>query len=258
MAVHGPWIGTAGWSIRQEHRDVFPSEGSHLARYAARFNAVEINSSFYRPHRRSTYERWADTVGRNFRFAVKLPKTISHAPFADGLEPLITRFADEVTGLGDRLGIVLVQFPPRLVYDEPVAVRFFTAISNSLPCRLACEPRHPTWFGTNAGAMLERLRIARVAADPAIVPSASVPGGWLGARYHRLHGSPKIYYSSYDLSSLDDMRATLASEASADVEPWCIFDNTALGFATANALALRAAIGHGSAERPRERGIEPG
>jgi hypothetical protein len=58
MDIDEPRIGTAGWSIGAEYRDAFPAEGSLLERYAARFDTVEINSSFHRPHRRSTYERW--------------------------------------------------------------------------------------------------------------------------------------------------------------------------------------------------------
>jgi uncharacterized protein YecE (DUF72 family) len=249
-------IGTAGWSIRAEHRKSFPPDGSQLERYAARFNAVEINSSFYRPHRRATYERWAATVGEDFRFAVKLPKTISHACHADGVEAEIARFADEVMGLGGKLGIVLVQFPPSFAFNEVRAVQLFGAIDNSLPCRLACEPRHATWFDKDAEAMLDRLSIARVAANPAIVPGAGTPGGWHGLRYHRLHGSPRIYYSSYEPDALEAMRVTLTAEASAGLETWCILDNTAHGFATTNALELRTGLDYGATERPLARGIE--
>ena len=63
-----PRIGTAGWSIPRIHQVHFPAEGSHLARYAAVFSGAEINSSFYRPHRRSTYERWAASTPDGFRF----------------------------------------------------------------------------------------------------------------------------------------------------------------------------------------------
>jgi uncharacterized protein YecE (DUF72 family) len=55
-------VGTAGWSIPPQHADRFRGEGSHLERYSQRFPAVEINSSFYRPHRPSTYARWAASV----------------------------------------------------------------------------------------------------------------------------------------------------------------------------------------------------
>ena len=71
-------IGTAGWSIPKEHAGAFPVEGSHLERYGAVLDAVEINSSFYRPHRRATYERWAGAVPEHFRFAVKVPRAITH------------------------------------------------------------------------------------------------------------------------------------------------------------------------------------
>jgi uncharacterized protein YecE (DUF72 family) len=71
-------IGTAAWSIPREHAAPFPVAGSHLERYAAVLNAVEINSSFYRPHRTATYERWAASVPEDFHFAVKIPKAITH------------------------------------------------------------------------------------------------------------------------------------------------------------------------------------
>ena len=71
-------IGCAGWTIPTEHSAVFGGEGTHLQRYASRFSCVEINSSFYRPHRTTTYARWAASVPDNFRFSVKLPKTITH------------------------------------------------------------------------------------------------------------------------------------------------------------------------------------
>src|ERR687894_400456 len=71
-------IGTSGWSIPKAHDAPFRASGNHLERYASVFNAVEINSSFYRPHRPATYERWAASVPEEFRFAVKIPKAIPH------------------------------------------------------------------------------------------------------------------------------------------------------------------------------------
>lgn len=232
-------VGTAGWNIRSEHREAFPPEGSHLERYAARFNAVEINSSFYRPHRRTTYERWAATVGDDFQFAVKLPKAISHSGLATGSDVAIGRFADEAGGLGDKLGVVLVQFSPSLAFHHAATTSFFDALARRLSSRLACEPRHDSWFTGEADELLARREIARVAADPAIVPIAALPGGWPGLRYHRLHGSPDIYRSEYTRKDIDMMQAILTRETSEGAEAWCILDNTALGFATTNALLLR-------------------
>ena len=101
-----------------------------------------------------------------------------------------------------------------------------------------CEPRHPTWFGADADSLLARWKVARVAADPARVPEAAEPGGWRDLAYYRLHGSPRIYYSSYDAAYLDALAARIESDLAADRTVWCIFDNTAAGAAAGNALGL--------------------
>ena len=71
-------VGYAGWSIPRQYAEHFPEQGAHLERYAQRLTAVEINSSFYRPHRPATYARWAAVVPEAFKFAVKVPKEITH------------------------------------------------------------------------------------------------------------------------------------------------------------------------------------
>ena len=97
-------IGTAGWSIPKEHAAAFPVAGSHLERYGAVFNAVEINSSIYRPHRTATYERWAASVPEDFRFAIKVPKAITHERRLKDVGDLLYRFLSEAGGLGPKLG----------------------------------------------------------------------------------------------------------------------------------------------------------
>ncbi len=133
---------------------------------------------------------------------------------------------------------MLVQLPPKLAFDPPVAEAFFRGFRALFDGPLACEPRHGGWFGPEAAALLAEHRVARVAADPARVPEAAEPGGWPGLVYHRLHGSPRIYYSAYDTPYLDTLAGTLAGHAARRVPAWCIFDNTAEGAATANALYL--------------------
>jgi uncharacterized protein YecE (DUF72 family) len=231
-------IGTAGWVVPRNVADHFPAEGSHLQRYARRLHVAEINSSFYRPHRRTTYERWAASVPPDFRFSVKLPKTISHESSADGQEVFIARFAEEVQGLGDRFGVLLVQFPPKRKFDMAEMDLLFGRLTATFSCPIACEPRHASWFTAEAEDLMIRRRIARVAADPAPVPGAGETGGWQGLRYHRLHGSPVIYRSSYDDDALAGLRHLLAGEQAGGAETWCIFDNTASSAAAGNAIAL--------------------
>ncbi|KRB85790.1 hypothetical protein ASE00_03200 [Sphingomonas sp. Root710] len=232
------YVGTAGWSIPSRYRDAFPHEHSHLERYAARFNAVEINSSFYRPHRRTTYERWAASVPPTFRFSVKLPRSITHEHRLAGANALITSFAEEIGGLGEKLGTILVQLPPSLTFDPAVAGDFFDALHTAIPASIACEPRHASWFAPVADELLRNARVARVAADPARVAGAELPGGTTSRCYFRLHGSPVIYRSSYEEARLRTY-ADLIGRPAAYEASWCIFDNTASMAALGNALRLR-------------------
>jgi uncharacterized protein YecE (DUF72 family) len=231
-------IGTAGWSLPKPHAAEFPSEGTHLQRYAQRFSGVEINSSFYRPHKPDTYARWAASVPPAFRFAVKVPREITHVrKLVCPADPL-DRFLSEAGALGDRLGPLLVQLPPSLGFDETIAGAFFDALRARFDGLAVCEPRHPSWFTPRAEALLVQHRLARAAADPAPVPAAASPGGWPGLVYHRLHGSPRMYYSGYGPDYLDATAGMMRDALSTADERWCIFDNTALGEATADALGL--------------------
>lgn len=235
-------VGTAGWSIPAADREAFGAGDSALARYATRFGGVEINSSFHRPHRRSTWERWANGVPESFRFAAKLPKTISHQRKLVGCDDLVGQFLDEAGGLGDKLAILLLQLPPKLAFDPLTAEPFLTALTASSRAKLVCEPRHPSWFEPPCDALLDRLEISRVAADPAIVPAAAVPGGWRGLAYWRLHGSPAMYRSRYDDGRLDAYAAQLRDQERAGSTAWCMFDNTAASAATGDALGLLARL----------------
>src|SRR5215213_2270201 len=157
-------IGTAGWSIPKEHAALFPAAGSYLERYGAILNAVEINSSFYRPHRTATYERWATSVPDNFRFAVKVPKAITHERRLKDASDLLDRFVSEVSGLGPKLGPLLVQLPPSLSFKAGIADQFLSQLRSRVEGGIVCEPRHASWFTPEVDALLDELRIARVAA----------------------------------------------------------------------------------------------
>ncbi len=119
------FIGVAGWNLRKECAEHFPCSGTHLERYAGRMNCVEINSSFHRPHRLKTYQRWAEGTPSGFRFSVKLPKEITHVHRLVGAATELDKFLDEASGLGEKLGALLVQLPPSLAFDETVAELFF-------------------------------------------------------------------------------------------------------------------------------------
>jgi uncharacterized protein YecE (DUF72 family) len=234
------WVGTAGWSVPSRYAAEMPAGDSHLERYARRFDAVEINSSFHRPHQRKTYERWARSTPAGFRFSVKLPKAISHEQQLADCGALLDRFAGEVTGLGDKLAVLLLQLPPKFAFDKRATNRFFRELRRRIDVPIACEPRHASWFTPGVYDWLAEHRVARVAADPAPAADAGETAGWDGLAYYRWHGSPRVYYSEYDAAALAVLGGRLERQRQRGVPAWCIFDNTASGAALGNALALTA------------------
>ena len=233
---HDIRIGTAGWSAPRD-LDVFPAEGTGLERYAAVFNGVEINSSFYRPHQRKTYERWAASTPAEFRFAVKVPRTITHERRLGEVAEPLARFIDECGGLGEKLGPLLIQLPPSLKFEAGLVEAFLIAWRQASTATSVVEPRHASWFTSEADALLDAFQVARVAADPAVVPEAAEPGGWPDLTYRRLHGSPAMYKTAYDDGRLEPLAARIAE---AKAPAWVIFDNTQFGAATTDALKLMA------------------
>lgn len=236
-------IGTAGWTLPKQHAQHFPAEGSHLERCAAGFRCVEINSSFHRPHMLKTWQRWAACTPADFRFAVKVPKTITHQARLVNCGAELVTFLEQARGLGEKLGPLLVQLPPKLEFDEGIAHEFFTTLRELHAGSVVCEPRHASWFTSAVDRLLREFEVARVAADPAKGGAAAgKPGGWPGLRYWRLHGAPRTYYSPYSAAFLRKFAAMLAEPTRA-TETWVIFDNTALGHATENALDLQRLTG---------------
>jgi uncharacterized protein YecE (DUF72 family) len=233
-------IGCAGWTIPKDAARAFPAEGSHLQRYAAVFPVAEINSSFHRPHKAQTYERWAASVPDGFRFSVKLPRTITHDARLCGIEEPLDRFAAEAGALGAKLGCILVQLPPKLAFDARVAEAFFTELGRRFACMLAVEARHPSWFLDGSTDLLRERAITRVIADPpAGQPGPHVPT--TSTIYARLHGTPRVYYSSYSDDYLAALAADMEAHTAAGRTVWCIFDNTASGAAVPNALTVLGA-----------------
>jgi uncharacterized protein YecE (DUF72 family) len=243
-----PYIGCAGWSVPATVRARFPPTGTQLERYAAVLPAVEINTSFYRPHKPETYARWRDSVPERFRFAVKMPRTITHHARLHDIDTLLVRFLDEVGNLHDKLGCLLVQLPPSLAFDAGRVAAFFERLRAAASVPVVCEPRHASWFSEAAGATLSRFRIARVVADPPAVPQAmdiahvesAVAGDIV---YVRLHGAPVIYHSRYEEPALDRLAQAFEHHRQAGRQVWCIFDNTASGAAMPNALSLLTRTG---------------
>ena len=235
-------IGTAGWSIPGKHAHYSPGEGTHLQRYSRILNCAEINSCFYREHKPETYAKWAAAVPQDFRFAVKAPRSVTHEGLlSPETQPLLQRFLEQTGSLAEKRGPVLLQVPPSLEFDALEAAKFFAVFRKLHRGLAAFEPRHASWFSGEAEALLREFEIARVAADPVVVPEAAQPAGWPGLVYYRLHGSPRKYYSSYSDEYLQSLTVDI-TQAREAATTWCIFDNTASGTAIVNAIDLASRL----------------
>ncbi|MFN2450119.1 MAG: DUF72 domain-containing protein, partial [Candidatus Baltobacteraceae bacterium] len=159
---------------------------------------------------------------------------ITHVRKLVDCRELLAAFLEETAALGSKREVLLVQLPPKLAYDAAVARAFFTTLQSLYGGTVVLEPRHAGWFDDDANAWLEAIGVARVAADPAPVAQAAFPGGSRSLTYIRLHGSPRVYYASYDDAAI----ASIAHRLRAAPNAWCIFDNTASGAAASDALRL--------------------
>ena len=135
-------VGTAGWTIPGDSRSQFPDVGSQLERYSAQLNCVEINSSFYRPHKPATYTRWAASVPPDFAFALKVPKEITHTRRFVNCDEQIARFLEESSALGEKRSVLLIQLPPSFAYEDGCVSGFFELLRSRYEGVAVCEPRH--------------------------------------------------------------------------------------------------------------------
>lgn len=231
------YIGTAGWSIPS---NTSKEPGTRLERYSSMLACVEINSTFYRAHRATTWQRWAAETPAGFKFSIKAPRTITHDSNLMGVQTLLTEFLNQIEPLREKAGPLLFQLPPSLEFDPAVAEDFLASLRSLFQGEVALEPRHASWFAGEVDSLVRKHRISRIAVDPPKGgPRAATPGGDLSLIYYRLHGSPRTYYSRYSEEFLISLRDRISDAQNA----WIIFDNTALGHAYENALHLRNLMG---------------
>ena len=243
--AHGVRIGLAGWSeASSRYGKLLPTayeEGATgLRRYAAAFDFVEINSSFYRQVRPETYAKWAGEVPENFSFSVKMHRLITHYTRLKNTA-LLKDFFGSVSGLGSKLAVVLVQLPPTLIFDQEIAGTFFRALRRIYEGCAVCEPRHASWSADEARDLLAKhgvgpvlTEIPAAGGDPLQDAAPEIP------LYVRLHGTPRKYYSSYSGEDLERLADFLGKHRAR--RRYVVFDNTAGPAGVRNALELQRLI----------------
>jgi len=169
------YVGTSGFGYPQWKGRFYPEKTkaeAMLAFYATRFEAVEINNTFYRMPKRSLLESWCAEVPASFRFALKASQRITHQ---HRLRPeaadSVRYFFETASAMGDRLGPTLVQLPPNMKADVPRLEAFLASLPEG--ARTAFEFRHESWIDDAVVAALSARGAALCAAD-----ADDAPGGF--------------------------------------------------------------------------------
>jgi uncharacterized protein YecE (DUF72 family) len=231
-------VGTSGWQYRDWRGVLYPeglAQDRWLERYAQEFSVVEVNNSFYRLPDVATFRRWRDRTPTGFTFVVKANRYLTHLKRLRDADEGVARFAASVEGLGDKLGPVLFQLPPRFPVDVARLRAFVEALPASL--RAAWEFRDPSWVTDVVLELLDDRGFAFVLADrPGFRGPLLVTGGWAYVRFHQgARLGPD--YRRDKLRRWAERIATLPAR-----DAWVFFNNDSGGAAVRDARFLREAL----------------
>lgn len=234
MAIH---IGCSGWHYRHWRNNFYPDEikpRDFLKCYASRFNTVEINNSFYRLPSEQALALWRDSVEQKFIFAVKASRYITYNKKLLDAKDSFSLFFDRISLLGDSLGPILFQLPPKWKFNAERLETFLSTLPKSN--RYVMEFRHQDWVCDQAFELLEKYQIAFCIHD---MPGLFMPEK-ITARhiYIRFHGSDGKYQGSYPSTILESWARKIYKWHQQKKDVYVYFNNDIEGFAPQNALML--------------------
>jgi len=243
------YVGTSGWMYdawREGWYGDLPKR-KWLGFDAQRFTAVEVDSTFYRQQKRETYEAWASQVPADFKFAVRGHRYVSHNKKLLDAGEAVQRMRDQAEGLGEKLGPVLWQIPPRVRVNVERIHHFAEALALWPNARHVLEFRNETWFSAEVEAALSEHGIANCLSDSGSFPMWEAITTDLV--YLRLHGNPYTYVSRYEDEALDAWMIRIEAWLAEGREVHVYFDNDAHGHAPHDAVRLlqRVRSGEGRA-----------
>lgn len=229
-------VGTSGWSYDHWRGRFYPPDlaaGQRLTHYAARFNTVEINASFYGLPAEKTVRSWRDAVPADFVFAAKGSRYVTHmrklADASESVERVLTR----LRALGEKLGPVLWQLPPSLERDLELLASFLGTLPPDV--RHAVEFRHDSWLAPDTFGLLERHGVASVHVSGDLLKTDLTPTA--DFIYIRFHGTTR-YHGSYSPAQLDPLAAFIAAQHDEGRDCYAYFNNDRDGHAPADAARL--------------------
>ena len=234
-------IGCSGWNYRHWRGDFYP-EGLPVKRwfehYAAQFDTVEVNASFYRLPEASTFAKWRDQAPPGFCYAVKAPRFITHMKKLKDCGENMAEFLSRARHLEQALGPLLYQLPPSLRFDRDRLSAFLKLLPPDL--LHVIEPRDPSWLGEEALDILDQAGIGLCAHDmPACGENRTATGK---LAYLRFHGAAGKYVGRYSEASLKSASEWLRGQEAKGRTAWAYFNNDIHGHAIQDAAALSRLI----------------
>jgi uncharacterized protein YecE (DUF72 family) len=231
-------IGTSGWHYDHWKGPFYPEDmkaEDFLRFYAERFHTVEINNSFYRLPEEKTFSGWNKSVPEGFIFSVKASRYITHMKkLKDPKEP-VARFMKNANALGDKLGPVLFQLPPKWSANAERLRSFLEILPDDQ--RYAFEFRDTTWFTHSVYELLAEFGAAFCIYElEGLISPKEVTAGFV---YVRLHGPGGKYQGQYDARTLSGWAGAFFAWASKGKDIYCYFDNDQAGYAAQDALKLQ-------------------
>ena len=233
-------IGTSGWQYRHWIGSFYPAglpQERWLERYVREFDTVELNNSFYRLPQPAVFAHWGRRVPARFRFAVKASRYLTHVRRLNEPDEPLERLWTSARRLGERLGPVLYQLPPRW-HPNPERLRaFLEAVPDA---DQAIEFRDRSWYRADVFELMTEADVALCLHDMAGSSSPIAPVGPFV--YVRFHGSGERYGGRYTSQRLSAWADRMAEWAGAGVPVWAYFNNDIGGHAFRDADRLRAMV----------------
>lgn len=231
-------IGTSGWAYAHWKKGVFYPEDwkdHELKYYQKFFNSVELNTSFYHLPKKKTFSNWRKLVPKDFIFAVKGSRYISHIlKLSEPREPL-ENLLENASALKEKLGPIFFQFPPSFKADPKKLSEFAALLPQNQ--RFAFEFRNNSWFDPEIYKILKEHNLALIFSDTPRYPYAEeITADFI---YLRLHGHEMLYGSRYSKEQLEEYTQKIKKWQRAKKDVYCYFDNDAQGFAPQNAIELK-------------------
>jgi uncharacterized protein YecE (DUF72 family) len=231
-------IGTSGWHYKDWSGTFYP-EGlptkDFLEYYTRHFHTVEINNSFYQLPKKETLKNWRDIVPSDFIFTVKASRYITHMKKLKDAEKSLSPLLKRIDVLGDKLGPILFQLPPRWGLNLERLNDFLETLPSDF--RYAFEFRDKSWLDPKAYEAIELLGAALCIYDMAgYISPKEITADFV---YVRLHGPDGPYKGHYDAKTLSGWAGAFSAWFRQGMEIFCYFDNDEKGYAVWNALKLQ-------------------